>query len=83
MLKASVDYAVANPRKVGQAISKEYNISPEFFEAWLQRFSISPGIVSKADVKAMETIWNGAKEMGILKKFPKGESVIWEHAIRE
>lgn len=83
MLKASVDYAVANPRKVGQAISKEHNISPEFFEAWLTRFSFFPATVSKGDVKAYETVWQGAKELGILKSYPKAESVIWEHAIRE
>jgi NitT/TauT family transport system substrate-binding protein len=83
MLKASVDYAVANPIKVGKAISKEHNISPEFFAAWLQRFSSFPAVVSKGDAKAMETVWAGSKEMGILKKFPKAESVIWKHAIRE
>ncbi len=83
MLKESVDYAVANPRKVGAAISKEHNISPDFFQAWLTRFSFFPATVSKADGKAFETVWQGAKELGILKSYPKAESVIWEHAIRE
>ena len=83
MLKASVDYALANPRAVGKAISREHNISPEFFEAWLKRFSTFPAVVSKGDVKAYETVWQGAKEMGILKNYPKGESVVWKHAIRE
>ena len=83
MLKASVDYALANRRKVGEAISKEHNISPDFFEAWLTRFSFFPATVSKADAKAFETVWQGAKELGILKSYPKAETVIWEHAIRD
>ena len=83
MLKASVDYAVANRRKIGEAISKEHNISADFFEAWLTRFSFFPATVTAADVKAMDTVWAGAKELGILKKHGKAETVIWEHAIRE
>jgi len=83
MLKASVDYAVANPIKVGKAISKTNKISPDFFKAWLTRFSFFPAVVSAKDVKAMETVWQNAKEMGIIKKFPSGESVVWKHAIRE
>jgi NitT/TauT family transport system substrate-binding protein len=83
MLKASVDYAVANPMKVGKAISKTNKISPDFFKAWLTRFSFFPAVVSSKDVKAMETVWQNAKEMGIIKKFPSGESVVWKHAIRE
>ncbi len=83
MLKASVDYAVANRREIGQAISKENNISAEFFEAWMTRFSFFPATVTDADIKAMDTIWAGAKEMGILKDYGKARDVIWEHAIRE
>jgi len=83
MLKASVDYAVANPMKVGKAIGKTNKISPDFFKAWLTRFSFFPAVVSSKDIKAMETVWQNAKEMGIIKKFPAGESVVWKHAIRE
>ena len=83
MLKASVDYAVANPRKVGEAIGKTNKISPEFFKAWLTRFSFFPAVVSGNDVKSMETVWQNAKEMGIIKKYPAGNSVVWKHAIRE
>ena len=39
--------------------------------------------LSKGDAKAFETVWQGAKELGILKSYPTAESVIWEHAIRE
>tara|TARA_B100000809_G_scaffold115305_1_gene113521 strand:+ start:829 stop:1809 length:981 start_codon:yes stop_codon:yes gene_type:complete len=83
MLKASVDYAVANPKKVGQAISKTNKISPEFFAVWMKRFAFFPAVVSKSDMKSMETVWQNAKEMGIIKKYPAASSVVWEHAIRE
>ena len=84
MLKASVDYAVANPQKVGEAIAKDAGISPDFFSAWLKRYSTFPAVVSKADTKAYETVWANAKKLEILKfPYPKGEDVVWEHAIRE
>lgn len=83
MLKASVDYALANTEAVGQAISKTANISPEFFGAWLRRYSLFPAAVSEADLKAMDTVWRNAKEMGILQDYPEPASVVWEHAIRE
>ena len=38
---------------------------------------------SKSDMKSMETVWQNAKEMGIIKKYPAASSVVWEHAIRE
>ena len=84
MLKASVDYAVANPKKVGKAISKKERISADFFEAWLTRFSTFPAVVSDTDLKAYETVWKNAKELGMMKMgYPKAASVVWEHAIRE
>ena len=83
MLYESVQYAVKNPDKVGAAIAKGGKISAAYFKAWLTDYSYFPGAVSDADMKAMETIWAGAKEMGILKKVPKAADVVWEHAVRE
>ena len=34
-------------------------------------------------MKAMETIWAGAREMGIIEKVPKAADVVWQHAVRE
>lgn len=82
MLKASVDYAVANPDRVGQEIAKKGKISAAYFKAWLKDYSRSPGVVSDQHLKAMETVWTNAKEMGILKKVPDASSVVWEYAIR-
>ncbi len=83
MLRASVLYAMKNPDAVGKAISKKHKISPAFFKAWLTDYSQFPGAIGKQDPKAMETVWQNAKEMGIIKKVPKASEVIWKHAIRE
>ena len=42
-----------------------------------------PGVISEADKKAMTTVWTMSKEMGILKKVPDVNAVVWEHAITE
>jgi len=49
----------------------------------MKRFAFFPAVVSKSDMKSMETVWQNAKEMGIIKKYPAASSVVWEHAIRE
>ena len=85
MMKASVDYAVANPDKVGAEIAKQGKISAEYFKAWLADYSRTPGIVSKAHLTAMETVWKNAETLGILKpgESPMADQVVWEHAIRK
>jgi NitT/TauT family transport system substrate-binding protein len=84
MLKASVDYAVANPDKVGAEIAKNGKISADYFKAWLADYSRTPAVVTDVHMKAMETVWNNAETLGILKpgESPKAASVVWEHAIR-
>ena len=83
MLKASVDYADAHPREVGEAIAKEYKISPAFFGWWLRNYSTFPGVVSEGDLKSMEVVWENARQLGMMGKYPKAESVVWKNAIRE
>ena len=83
MLRESVLYAIKNADKVGAAISKKYKIDAAFFKAWLKDYSFFPGAVARQDLKAMETVWRNAKEMGILKKYPKAADVVWQHAVRE
>ena len=84
MFKASVDYAVANPDKVGAEIAKQGKISAEYFKAWLADYSRTPGSVSSENLKAMETVWKNAEELKILKpgESPKAADVVWEHAVR-
>lgn len=84
MLRASVKYALANPDEVGAAIAKQTaKIEPAYFKAWINDYSFFPGAISEEDKKAMTTVWSMAKEMGILKKVPDANSVIWEHAVKE
>jgi NitT/TauT family transport system substrate-binding protein len=83
MLRESVLYAVKNPDEVGKAIAKTNKISPEYFKAWMADYSFFPGAVSDEDMKAMEVVWNNAKEMGIIQKAPKAADVVWKEAIRE
>lgn len=84
MLKASVDYAVANPDVVGEAVAKQGKISADYFKAWLADYSRTPAVLSSLHLKAMETVWNNAETLGILKpgESPKAEAVVWKHAIR-
>lgn len=82
MLHESVQYAVKNADKVGAAIAKDGKISAAYFKAWMTDYSFFPGSISDADMKAMETIWAGAKELGIIKKVPKAADVVWQHAVR-
>ncbi len=83
MIRESVLYAVKNADAVGTAISKKHKISAEFFKAWMNDYSFFTGAISDQDMKAMEIVWQNAKEMGIIKKVPKASEVIWKHAIRE
>lgn len=83
VLKASVDYATAHKAEVGKAIAGEFKISPEFFGWWLDNYYTFPGVVSAGDMKSMEVVWEYAKQLKLMGDYPKAESVIWKHAIRE
>jgi NitT/TauT family transport system substrate-binding protein len=84
MLHESVQYAVNNPDQVGAAIAKQTTkITADYFKAWLKDYAYFPAVVSEADKKAMTTVWTMSKEMGILKKVPDVNAVIWAHAIKE
>jgi NitT/TauT family transport system substrate-binding protein len=83
MIRASVKYALANPDEVGAAIAKTTKITPAYFKAWFKDYSFFPGAISAEDRKAMTTVWTMARDMGILKKIPDVNKVIWEKAIKE
>ena len=84
MIRESVKYALANADEVGAAIAKQTaKIEPAYFKAWINDYSFFPGAVNEEDKKAMTVVWSNAKEMGILKKVPDANKVIWKHAITE
>jgi len=81
MLRASVKYAQANADAVGKELAKTKKIDPKYFAAWMKDYSFFPGYVSAADKKAMTTVWTMSRDMGILKKIPDVNKVVWEHAV--
>ena len=83
MIKASVDYANAHTAEVGKAIAEQFKVSPEFLGWWLTTYSTFPGVVSAGDLKAMEVVWQNAKELKLMDGYPSAESTIWKFAIRE
>lgn len=84
MLYESVQYALSNTDEVGAAIAKgSAKISPDYFKSWLNEYSYFPGAVSAEDRKAMTTVWEQAREMGILKAVPDVNKVIWKDAKTE
>ena len=84
MIRESVLYALANADQVGAAIAKSTaKIEPAYFKSWINDYSFFPGAINDEDKKAMTLVWTMAKDMGILKKVPDVNKVIWKYAITE
>lgn len=83
VLRASMEYAKAHPTEVFPAVGKQFNIEPEFFNAWFSRFSDFPAVLSDQDVMAIDILWSKSKELGILKDHPPVQETIWKDAVRE
>ncbi len=83
VLRASMEYAKAHPTEVFPAVGQQFNIEPEFFNAWFSRFSDFPAVLSDQDIKAIDILWSKSKELGILKDYPPVEETIWKDAVRE
>jgi NitT/TauT family transport system substrate-binding protein len=84
MIKASIDYTLKNQAEVFVAAGKENNIDPDFFKTWFNSFSQVPMAISGDDVKAIQKVWELAKEMGIIDAaLPNAAEMVWQHAIRE
>ncbi len=82
-LKASVDYALANPEEVFSAVADETGVDPAFFERWFSTYGSVSVAVSDDDVTAMETLWTLSQEQGILDGFPPMSEALWDGALRE
>lgn len=83
VLRASMEYAKSHPDEVYPAVGKQFNIDPEFFDAWFSRFSDFPAVLSEQDVKAIDILWSKSKALGILKDYPPVAETIWKDALRE
>ena len=82
VLLASTEYAKAHPDEVFPAVGKEFNIEPGFFKVWFSRFSDFPVVLADQDVKAIDMLWDKAKELAILKNAPPAQETIWDKALR-
>lgn len=83
LLYESMQYAKAHPDEVFPAVGKQFNIDPQFFNVWFNKFSDFPVVLSDQDVKAIALLWQKAKELDILKKYPPVEQTIWDKALTE
>ena len=83
MLKASADYTKSHKDEVYAAVAKATGTETALFEFFYETYAQVPMAVSAADVASMNRLWEYTKEMGLIKSYPKAESVIWDGAIRE
>ncbi len=83
LLKASIDYTLANQKEVFTIVGQETNVHPDFFRIWFTTFSEAPMAISDGDLKAIQKMWEIGHEMGLVKNVPKVGDLVWEHAIRE
>jgi NitT/TauT family transport system substrate-binding protein len=83
VLFESMQYAKAHPKEVFPAVGKQFNIEPNFFDVWFNKFSDVPVVLSDQDVKAIALLWQKAKELDILKSYPPVEQTIWDKALTE
>lgn len=83
VLRASMEYAIKNPGEVFPAVGKQFNIDPEFFNAWFSRFSDFPVLLSAQDVTAIELLWKKSKDLDILKAYPPIQEAVWDQTLRE
>ncbi|WP_420726130.1 M24 family metallopeptidase [Hwanghaeella sp. LZ110] len=70
VLRAAMDYALAHPEEAFNAVGKEYNIEPGFYDAWFSSYSEFPVLLSKDDMKAIQVLWDKCAELGLLTDVP-------------
>lgn len=81
LLRASMEYAIANPDEVFPAVAEETGVEPDFFEAWFTRFSEFPVTLTEDDLKAIEILWAEAVEMELLDAAPPVAETVWAPAL--
>lgn len=82
VLRASMEYAVANPAEVFTAVGQATNTDPAFFDAWFNRFSEFPVTLAPEDVKAVELLWQRSVDMGLLTKATPVSEAFWSRVLR-
>lgn len=82
MLKASIDYALANRREVFGAVATQANIDPAFFEWWFDRTTDVPAIFGPAQAQAVTRAWEIGLGFGMIQSAPQVAAVTWDQALR-
>lgn len=83
MLRASMDYARANPDEVFPAVAAETGVDPAFFAAWFERFSEFPVQLTGDDARAIGLLWARAQQMELLDDVPEVASTLWTPALED
>ena len=82
MLKASIDYALANRREVFSSVGTQANIDPSFFEWWFDRTTDVPAIFGPAQAQAVTRAWEIGLGFGMIQSAPTVDSVTWDQTLR-
>jgi NitT/TauT family transport system substrate-binding protein len=82
MLKASIDYALANRREVFSAVGTQANIDPSFFEWWFDRTTEIPGMFGEEHARAVTRAWEIGQRFAMIQRVPDVGQLTWEHTLR-
>ncbi|MBI3453397.1 MAG: ABC transporter substrate-binding protein [Rhodospirillales bacterium] len=82
MFRESARYVLENRKEVFTAVGRQNNLDPAFFDWWFDKASNVPGFVGEEHIKAIDTVWRLAKELGMIQDYPEARSVVWEEAMR-
>ena len=81
MLHASVEYAKSNSDEVFNSVATETGTNVEFFDRWFSEYSNFPVLMNDEDMRAIQTLWDQAKELGMLKESPDIKETMWSETL--
>jgi NitT/TauT family transport system substrate-binding protein len=82
MFRESVRYALAHRDEVFDAVGKQTNLPPEFFNWWFEKSSDVPGTFDESHAQIINKFYELSKEIGMIQSHPDIRTVVWEHALR-
>lgn len=77
LLRASRDYALANPTEVFPAVAAAYKVEPDYFTTWFAEFFTVPLEFADQDKQAVEMLWREAKALAVLPSYPTIDEATW------
>ena len=82
MLKASVDYTLANRDEVFGAMARQANIDRKFFDWWFDRTTTVPAVFGDVHARAVATAWTIGRVMGMTTSVPDVRALTWDQTLR-